>query len=158
RPGDRGADQRGALELELVLVRSSGRGGGRRVAAGIGDGGDRGGGAGQVARVGPRDALAVDDVHPVAIGAGGDVARLVGGGDQAADLVGVLAVQRDHGDGVGAGVDGVERPAVRREGHGERGGAGEADASLMAVEVVVAVVFAVVVAVVIARPGQNAGG
>ena len=156
----RGADQGGALQLELVLIRGPGRGRSRDVAAQIHEGGDRGRGAGQVVGVGPGDALAVDDVHRSAVGAERDVMRLVGGGDQAADLVGPLAMQRDHGHGIGAGVDRIERPAIGGERDREGGGAGVSGSTVIAIErkVAVAVAVAVPVAVVFfAESGQQAG-
>ena len=134
-----GADQRRPLQLELVLIRGPGCGGRGGVAARIHEGSDRARGAGEVVGVGPGDALAIDDVHPPAIGAEGDVVWLVGGRDQAADLVGVLTVKRDHRHRIGAGVDRVECPAVGRDRDGEGRGARVSGASALAAGCVVAV-------------------
>ncbi len=99
-------------ETGIVVRRVPGGGGGRRVAARVDDARDVGRGPGQVVRIGPGDALAVDDVHPRAIGAERDVMRFVGGGDQAADGVRFPASERDHGDRVRSAVDRVQRLAV----------------------------------------------
>src|SRR5262249_25475061 len=78
RLGHWGAHQRRALELELILVRGPGRRRGRGVATWILRLSEPGRGAGEMARVRPGAALAVDDVQPAPIGAEGDVMRFVG--------------------------------------------------------------------------------
>src|SRR5260370_3114709 len=69
RLGHWGADQRRALELELILVRGPGRRRGRVVATWIMGLTEPGRGAGEMARVRPRAAPAVDDIQPARIAA-----------------------------------------------------------------------------------------
>ena len=82
------ADQRRVFQLELVLVRRGCRRRRRLVAARVGDVGDERGVAHQMTWIWSRVALAVDDVHPRAVRAEGDVLRRIGGRDQARDGVG----------------------------------------------------------------------
>src|SRR5262249_18497464 len=138
--GHWGANQRRALELELILVRGPGRRRGRVIATWILGLSEPSRGAGEMARIRPGAALAVDDVEPAPISAEGDVMRFVGRRDQAGHPVGVLAPERDHGHGVRAGVDGIEGLAIGGECHRERRGAGVAGA-LLAVALVVTVVL-----------------
>src|SRR4030095_11129000 len=92
-----------------IFIRRPGGGCRRGIAVGIGDAGDAGRDAGEVIGVRARDALAVDDIHPRAIGAERDVMRLVGGRNQGDDGVRVLAHHRADGHGVRAAVVGIER-------------------------------------------------
>jgi hypothetical protein len=97
RAGHRRADQRRAFKLELVLVARVRRGQFRRVLGWVA--------ARQVRRVegqargiGARNALAIDDVHPRAVGAERDVVRLEGRGDEAGHRPGLPSPQRNDGD------------------------------------------------------------
>ena len=103
------------------MPRSRGR---RRVAARVGEARDVRGGAREMARVRACVALAVDDIHPIAIGAEGDVMWLVSGWNQTADAIRFPAGERNHRDRVRSAVDGVEGRAVAGERHRKRRGTG----------------------------------
>src|SRR5262249_41002367 len=125
-------DQGCMLELKLILIRGRGRGGCRSVAAGVGDFGHPSRAAIEMARVWPGDALAIDDVHPLSIGAEGDILWLVSSRNQACHLVGVLATEWDHSYGVRARINSVQSPAITRECDRESCRARVADARALA--------------------------
>ena len=76
-----------------------------------------------------RNALAVHDIHPAAVGAESDVVWLVRRRDQACSAIGMLAEEWNDGDRIGAGVDGVERAPIA--GQRDCEGAGTCAAGLM---------------------------
>src|SRR5262249_26155934 len=96
------------------------------------------------------DALAVDNVHPAPIRAEGDVVRLVGGWNQACDLVGLAARGRNYRHGGCAGIDGVEGLAITRQRHCEGRGASVVQGVAVAVAVAIALTIAVAITLTVA--------
>ena len=111
------ADQRGAFQLELVLVRRPRGGSGGGIASRVGDAGHAAGAAGQVLRIRTGDALAADDVHPRAVRAERDVVRFIRRRNEAADAVRLVPGQRDDGNRVGTAVYRIQRLTVGRQRH-----------------------------------------
>src|SRR5215467_14638508 len=89
------AHQGSAFQLELILVRRSSSSCGCCVSAWVGDARDIRCLTGQMARVWPGHALAVDDVHPRTVRAECDVVRLVRRWDQSGHLVRLSAGERN---------------------------------------------------------------
>src|SRR5215472_14268750 len=120
--GNLSADQRCVFQLKLILIIRSELLGLVRIAlwrVNL-DELDAGHVAVSIQGIRPSVALAVDDIHPSAVGAEGYIGGIVCGRQKSNRSERVWTTQRNYSDGVRTGVDRVQsvRSAINRDGRG----------------------------------------